>query len=80
VSKPQPKNVDNPFEARQVYEALQELQCKKSECIIAVEGRIPLSRPGELPITTGSVRRQCEPIRHSLREDWRIKACPKNAI
>ena len=79
MSKPQSKDVDSPYEGRQVYEALQELQCKKCECIIAVEGRIPLSRPGEFPITTGSVCRQCEPIRNSPREDRRIPACPKNA-
>ena len=80
MSKPQSKNADNPFEARQVYGALQELQCKKCERIIAVGEHNTLPSLGGLPVTKGSVCRQCEPIRDSSREDRRIQACPKNAI
>jgi len=80
MSKPQSKNVDDPFEGRQVYEALQELQCKKCERIIAVEEPNTLPNLGRLSVTTGPVCRQCEPIRNSPGEDRRIQACPKNAI
>ena len=80
MSKPQSKNADNPFEARQVYEALQEPQCKKCERIIAAGEHNTLPSPGRLSFTTGPVSRQCESIRNSPCEDRRIQACPKNAI
>jgi hypothetical protein len=80
MNKPQSKNVDNPFEGRQVCEALQEPQCKKYERIIKVREHFTRASPGELPITTGSVCRQCESIMDSPCEDRRIQACPKNAI
>jgi len=79
MSKPQSKNADNPFEARQVCEALQEPQCKKCERIIAAGEHNTLPSPGGLPVTTGPVCRQCESIWASLCEDRRIQACPKNA-
>jgi len=79
MSKPQSKNVDNLFEGRQVYEALQEPQCKKCERIIVVGEHNTLPSPGGLPVTTGPVCRLCETIRDSPREDRRIQACPKNA-
>ena len=78
MSKPQSKNADNPFEARQVYEALQEPQCKKCERIIAAGEPNTLPNLGGLPVTTGSVCRQCVSIRESPSEDRRIQACPKN--
>jgi hypothetical protein len=80
MSKPQSKIVDNPFEGRQVYEALQELQCKKCECIIAVGEHFTRPSPGGLPVTAEPVCRQCESIKDSPCEDLRIQACPKNAI
>jgi len=80
MSKTQSKNVDDPFEGRQVYEALQELQCKKCERIIAMGEHNTLPSPDGLPVTTGPASRQCESIRDSPGEDRRIQACPKNAI
>jgi hypothetical protein len=80
MSKPQSKNVDNPFEGRQVCEALRELQCKKYERIIAVREHNTLPSLSGLPVTTGPVCRQCEPIRDSPCEDRRIQACLMNAI
>ena len=80
MSKTQSKNVDNPFEGRQVYEALQELQCKKCERIIAVGEHNTLPSLGRLPVTTRSACRQCESISDSRRENRRIQACQKNAI
>jgi len=74
------KNVCNPFEGRQVYEALQELQCEKCERIITVGEHNALPSPGKLPVTTGIVCRQCEPISDYSREDRGIQACLKNAI
>ena len=79
MSKPQSKEVDSLFEGHQVYEALQELQCKKCERIIAVGEHNTLPSLGGLPVTTGPVCRQYEPISDSPREDRRIQACPKNA-
>ena len=79
MSKPQSKNVDNPFEGCQVYEALQELQFRKCERIIAVGAPNTLPSLGGLPVTTGPVCKQCEPVRDSHCEDRRIQACPKNA-
>ena len=79
MSKPQSKDVDSPLEGRQVYEALQELPCKKGERIIAVGEHFIRPSPGGLPATTGPVCRQCESIRDSPQEDRRIQACPKNA-
>ena len=78
MSKQQSKDVDNPFEGRQVYEALQEMQCKKCERIIAVGEHFTRLSRGRLPVTTGHVCRQCESIRESSREDRRSQACPKN--
>ena len=72
MSKPQSKNVDNPFEGRQICEALQELLCKKCERIIAAGSHFTRPSLGGLPVTTGPVCRQCEPIRDSPREDRRI--------
>ena len=80
MSRPQSKGIDSPFESRQVYEALQELQCKKCESIIAMGEHFTRPSPDGLPVTTGPVCRRCESIRNSPREDRRIKACPKNAI
>ena len=80
MSKPQSKNVDDPFEARQVYEALQELPCKKCERIIAMGEHNTLPSLGGLPVTTGPVYKKCGPIINSPCEDRRIRACPKNAI
>ena len=79
MSKAQSKTVNNPFEARQVYEASQELQCKKCERIIAVGEHFTRASLGGLSVTTGSACRQWGPIRNSPREDRRIRACPKNA-
>ena len=79
MSKPQSKNVDNPFDGRQVYGALQELQCKKCERIFAEGEHNTLPSLGELPVTAGPVCRQCGSIRNSPCEDRRIQACPKNA-
>ena len=79
MSKSKSKKVENPYESRQVYEALQELQCKKCDHIIAVGEHFTSPSLGGLPVTTGPVCRQCEPIRDSPREDRRILACPKNA-
>jgi len=79
MSKPQFEIVDSPFESRQVYEALQELPCRKCERIIAVGEHNTLPSLGGLPVTAGPVCRQCESIRESHREDRRIQACPKNA-
>jgi len=80
MSKTQSKNADNPFEGRQVCEALQEPQCKKCECIIAVGAPNTLPSLGGLPVTAGPSCRQCESIMNSPCEDRRIQACPKNAI
>ena len=77
--KPQSKDVDNPSEGRQVYEALQELPCKKCERIIAVGERNTPPSLGGLPVAAGLVCRQCDPIRDSPCKDRRIQACPKNA-
>jgi hypothetical protein len=79
MSKPQSKNVDNPFAGRQVYEALQEPPCKKCERIIAVEEHFTRPSLGGLPVTMEPVCRQCEPIMDSPCEDRRIQTCPKNA-
>ena len=79
MSKIQSKNVDNPFEARQVCKALQELQCKKCERIFAEGEPNTLPSLGGLLVTTGPVCGQCESISNSPREDRRIQACPKNA-
>ena len=80
MNKPQSKNVDNLFVGRQVYEALQEPQCKKYERIIKVGEHFTRPSPGRLSFTTGPVSRQCESIMNSPGEDRRIQACPKNAI
>jgi len=79
MSKTQSKDVDSLYEGRQVYEALQELQCKKYERIIALVEHNTLPSPCGLSVTTGPVCRQCDPIWESPREDRRIQSCPKNA-
>jgi len=80
LSRSKSKKVENPYESRQVYEALQELQCKKCDRIIAVGEHFTRPSLGGLPVTTGPVCRQCESISDSRRENRRIQACPKNAI
>ena len=78
--KPQSKDVDHPFECRQVYEALQELPGKKCERITTLGEHFIRPSLGGLPVTTGPVYRQCESIGNSPREDRGIQACPKKAI
>ena len=46
MSKPQSKEVANSFQGRQVYEALQELQRKKCECIIRSGRALHQAKPG----------------------------------
>ena len=68
MSKPKSKKVENPHEGRQVYEALQELDCKQCGAVIKVGEHFVRPSLGGLPVRTGPVCQKCEPIRTKPRE------------
>jgi hypothetical protein len=74
MSKPKSKKVANPFEGRQVYEALQELDCKQCGAVIKAGEHFVRPSLGGLPVRTGPVCQKCESIRNKPREEGAYRA------